>query len=302
MEEGNLVYLVGSFHGFRDRIILALPHFSFADPRIHRQSSVAKLVVDDLGKAERCPITMAVFPKGKSRGVMTYAEIGVAFSHGNYIILIDENEKKDPVLEKIADLRFNSIDQAIEELPKLVLPHKPKKIIQSKYPSGFEGIVPNNRVCIAGEKNSYINQIIEKVQEMRPDRKFVFATDIYDELCNIERNDLLVTYFPERNDWNRDAILLMGGAYAHDISNLIVEGHRWKYPPLQGVPSDGINEDLLLTHLMMSDIIQKVRAIARRHGEPENYSEYITEVDDLNIVKEAMNMYNFFKKEREQQS
>ena len=70
-EINKKIYLVGSYHGFRDKIIQSLPDLRFADPRKHRQSSTAKLVIDDLEQAENCPITLAVFPKGKSKGVMS---------------------------------------------------------------------------------------------------------------------------------------------------------------------------------------------------------------------------------------
>lgn len=50
--------MIGSYHGFRYGIIEALPDFSFADPRTHRQASTAKLVCDDLGEAEEYQVPL----------------------------------------------------------------------------------------------------------------------------------------------------------------------------------------------------------------------------------------------------
>ena len=117
--EKKKIYLAGSFLNFRDKIISELGYkYEFADPRKNRQHSIATLVVDDMGKAKECPIMLACFPKGNSRGTMTYAEIGGSRAKGNYIIIADETDKRDEFLDSISDSKLNSIDDAINFLKK----------------------------------------------------------------------------------------------------------------------------------------------------------------------------------------
>lgn len=272
----NKIYLIGSFHEFRDRIIEALPGFSFADPRTHRQSSVAKLVCDDLQAAEESPVALAVFPAGKSRGVMSYVEIGVSYTNGNHLIVVDEDENCDPLLKKLADSHFSRIDDAIDYLGTQPGFRISKRDIKSKYPAGSKEPVPLNKVYICGTITEDLETVVRQARQKRPDRDFVLGGDTYQELNNIARYDLVVAHFPGNLDWDRNACLIMGGAYAHDISILLIDEHDWKYPPLQ--------------------------AVARRHGTIDNLPEYLTEVNDLNISEEARSMYEFFKRERARKS
>ena len=272
MIKNNKIYLMGSFHGFRDKIITSLPNYSFVDPRSHRQSSVAKLVIDDLEKGARdTPIGLSVFPAGKTPGVMTYVEIGTSFSFGNYQIVVDE-DKRDSVLKKISNHYFDNLDTALFHLNSrqnnFQIDEKP---IKSKY-SADATSVPMNKILIAGTKTNELKKVVDEARLMSPEKEFVFSSNPYYELLNIADYDLLVTNFPANMDWDRHACLLMGGAFAHDISTLIIDEHEWKYPPLQ--------------------------AVARRHGTINNLFEYLTEVNDLHISKEAMNMYEFFTREK----
>ena len=269
----NKIYLIGSYHGFRDRIIEALPHCSFADPRLHRQSSVAKLVHDDLTQAEQCPIALGVFPKGKSRGVMSYVELGVSFAHGNHLIIADEDNEKDEVLRKISDLHVATIDTAIEHLQTYNHAPKGHNLIQRSYPAGHTGPVELGSVLICPGYSQELQDYVHEAQKIRPDRGFTLTQDVSRELSGMSSYDLLVAHFPEGADWNRHACLLMGAAYAHDISILLIDEHEWRYPPLQ--------------------------AVARRHCTIDGAFDYMTEVDDLNIASEARNMYQFFKREQE---
>ncbi|MDP6294314.1 MAG: hypothetical protein QGG83_06145, partial [Candidatus Woesearchaeota archaeon] len=227
-----------------------------------------KLAYDDLKEAEECPVALAVFPKGKSRGVMSYAEIGVAQAHGNHLIVVDE-DTPDPLLEQLADSHFSSLDEAIDFLKTNPNLEKKDAYIESKYPAGTDERLLVNTVLICGEVDEAIDNTYTEVREARPDRTVLFSEDAYQESRHMPRFDLIVAYFPANKDWNRHACFMMGAAYAHDISEVIVDEHGWKYPPLQ--------------------------ALARRHCTLPHLAEYLTEVDDLHITAEAVNMYEFFK-------
>ncbi|MBW2987465.1 hypothetical protein KY336_02835 [Candidatus Woesearchaeota archaeon] len=267
MAENNSIYLIGSYTGHRDKIIEALPERSFADPRDQRQSSVAKLVCDNLQMAEECPIALAFHP-----GVMSFVEMGAAVTHGNHLIVVDDSDKH-PFLELFAGSYFTKMYEAIDFLKgKPDLPKNDKKI-RGKYPAGSREYLPLNKVLISGAVTPELTSVIKRAEKARPDRKFYFCTDIYREFTNIFNYDLLVVNFPGDEDWNKQACLLMGAASAHDISILLMDEHDWKYPPLQ--------------------------AVARRHCTINVLFEYLTEVDDLNISSEARDMYKFFQREQE---
>ncbi len=266
------IYLIGSFLGFRDEIISSLPSYSFVDPRQHRQSSTAKLVIDDLEKgAQQTPIALSVFPNGKTPGIMSFVEIGASYTFGNLQLVVDGSQK-NPLLKLIADSYFPDVREAIAYLGSDPDLRMNPKLVQSKYPAGSTEKIPVKRVLIAGTRTYELEKVVDEARNKRPDKKFVLSSNPFDELKNISDYDLLVTYFPTGYDWDRNACLLMGGAFSADISTLIIDEHGWKYPPLQ--------------------------AVARRHGHIGNLLEYLTEVDDLNISSEAMNMYRFLERER----
>jgi hypothetical protein len=281
MAENNRIYLIGSYgKGYRDKIITALPERSFADPRDQRQSSVAKLVCDNLQMAKECPIALAYNP-----GIMSFVEMGAVVTHGNYLIVVDPDRRhsingghpliphKNLILEQIAGSLFRELDGAIEFLQSN--PNLPKKDteIVSKYPAGSRENIPMNKVLVCGTGTQELTEAIRRAKKARPDREFYFGTDILKEFSRMSDYDLLVVNFPGDKEWDKHACLLMGAASAHDISILLIDEHDWKYPPLQ--------------------------AVARRHCTVDVLHEYLTEVDDLNISSEARAMYRFFQREQE---
>lgn len=275
------IYLVGSFLPFRDRIINALPEYSFSDPRTHPQSCVQKLVQADMSEAEKCPITIAVFPKGKRKGVMSFAELGVSAVNQNHIIIVDETGEEDPLLEYIASQKFESISSLISYLQtnpdliqeKLANTNTSEKRIFKKYPPIIEDtIIPVNNIYFCGTIDDKIIQTVHKANEIRPDKNFILKADPVKDFQNITNYDLIVVNFPGEVDWDRHACFMIGAAYSHDIPVLLREDKEWRYPPLQ--------------------------ALVRRHTSTlEGVLEYITEVDDLHINREAVNMYYFFDRE-----
>ncbi len=278
MDNKLRIYLIGSFFDFRDKIIESLPQYEFSDPRTHRQSCMAKLVSDDMGQAESCPVSLFVLPKGKRPGTMSYAEIGAAAANNNHILVADENEQQDALLKKLARNHFSNLDDAIAFLntnPKFEINNKPR-IIMKKYPAVLGPIeIKMNNIYFCGTKDQQLMETIAKAQEKRPDRKYIISSDdVFKDFQSIGSYDLIVVNFPGEVEWDRKACFMMGGAYAHDIPVLLREEKDWRYPPFQ--------------------------ALVRRHTRTlEGVLEYVTEVNDQHINKEAVNMYNFFKKETE---
>jgi hypothetical protein len=271
------IYLIGPFGDFRDKIIKELPEYSFSDPRRHHQANVAEMVSSDMNDAEECPISLAVFQK--SRGVMSYAELGGSAAHNNHIIVVDENEDYDSLLKGIASEYFTKLDDAIDFLKSSpTIEIKRFDSLPSKYPEGSEGIIPLQNIYICGTIDDRICEICEEVERIGIDRNFFFAepSRILWDFQHIMKYDLVVAHFPANLDWDRNACFIMGAAYAHDISIFMIDEHEMKYPALQG--------------------------LARRYGTLNNLLEYVTEVNDLNINSEAKNMYNFFIREREKQN
>ncbi|MBN1376800.1 hypothetical protein JW949_00520 [Candidatus Woesearchaeota archaeon] len=271
------IYLVGSFYGFRDKLIEALPEYPLRDPRNHRQSCIAKLVIDDMNAAENCPVLLAVFPKNKDRGTATYAEIGASYAHGNYIIIVDEEDghkKEDVLLRKVADKYFTDSEKAINFLNNgFELTNKPKKKIKSKYPVNSQGIIPVKKVYFCGEISGELSDIIDELSEKQPRKEFIKKSeDTHEDFKKIATYDLIVANFPKNKWWDRHAFFMIGGAYAHDISVLSVENKKLRYPPLQAL-------------------------VRRSTNSIQNMKKYLEEVNDLNVNKEASFMYDAFKRE-----
>lgn len=258
------VYLAGSFYAFRDEIIKSLPEYSFSDPRTHRQSSIAKLVMDDMTEAEKCPVLYAYFPKGKARGVMTYAEIGCSVAKGNHLIVVDENEQKDSLLESLANHHFTDFKESLEFLKKGITPvnRKNKKKAESQLCS---------KVYFCGSTDYGLQRVVELAKKLDVKKEFVLKSDPSEDFKKIKEYDLVVVHFPAHVERDRHACFFMGAAWYHDIPVLLLDENKpWKYPPLQG--------------------------LARRHsGDLTGVLDYLVEVENLGINEEALKMYDFFK-------
>jgi len=271
------IYLIGSFHDFRDKIINALPDYDFSDPRKFKQSCVLNTVSEDVKEAKECPVSLAVFPKGKSRGTMSYAELGISAVYENHIIIVDEDENADPLLKQIARNYFTNLDDAIGFLktkPSFSL--NSKKEMVSKYPANSDyKIIPCNTVYVCGTIDEELMEAVERADKRGAEKRVIFNSDTYQDFQNILSYDLIVANFPAKPDmdWDRHACFMMGAAYPHDISVLLIDPHEWKYPPLQG--------------------------LVRRHATTmNNLEDYLVYVKDLHINNEAVVMYNLFKDEQ----
>jgi hypothetical protein len=256
------IYLAGSFYGFRDQIINALPDFTFADPRKHRQHSIASLDEDDMKEAEESPILLACFPEGKDRGTMTYAEIGDSRVNGNYIMIADETPNKDPLLRKFADENLKSINESIKfiKLNNKKLKSEFEKINKTK--TDLSKVVKN--VLFAGDPYTLARL------ETDTEKNFINYNDITN-LCDFKKIDMAVVHFPEMGNWDRKAIFYMGVSYGMQTPIILFDEKEIPYPPLCGL----------------------ARRIFRNK---ESLIDYVNAVESQKIEDEAKLMYNLFKK------
>lgn len=258
------IYLAGSFYDFRDKIISSLPEFNFSDPRIHRQHSIATLVEDDINEAIKCPVLLACFPKGKSRGTMTYAEIGASRTRGNCIIIADETGQRDSFLDSVSDYKIGSIGEAIDFLKNNKLERNPSKTIIKKQKNS-EGL----DIFLAANKE-YFGEI-EKIEQ---DDKRITHYDDLKGLADFGKFDLTVIHFPKGVEIDRKAVFFAGMSYALEIPVISIEENPVPYPPLLGL----------------------ARRVFYERKPALYYLNNLTERDSLKIDNEARLMYDIFKK------
>jgi len=260
--EKKEIYLAGSFFGFRDKIISELSYkYKFADPRKNRQHSIATLVVDDMVGAEKCPIMLPYFPKGNSRGTMTYGEIGGSRAKGNYIIIADETEKRDDFLDSISDYNPNSIEDAINFLKENNPGRDPSRAITKKQNK-------DNKLKIFLATN--INYFKEIEQVCQNENKILMYGD-FENLKDFGNVDLTVAHFPKGENRDKKAILFMGMSYALKIPVIMIEENPIIYPPLAGLPR---------------------RIFAKK----EIALDYLLRLNSQEIQDEAKVMYSLFQK------
>jgi len=260
MTKKDLTYLAGSYHDWRDRVIASFPDHNFSDPKNHRQSAIAKLVEDDMAEAMLCRRMFVGFPKGKSLGTMTYAEIGASRIAGNYIIGVDENETKEPTLKFIANAHFSSFEEGVEHLRNLQ--NTPQADIQENFKKPL-GMVHD--VLVLGEVPKQVMDSKEKCYI----KNFQFA-----DISHLTKSiDLVVVNF-ERGVRPKEHILFMGAAYSADIPIILCEASPIIYPPLAGLS-------------------RRIFSGPERMDILKDYLEGITSND---INSEAKVMYDLFKK------
>jgi len=258
-EAKKRIYLAGSFYNFRERIISALPDFDFANPITHRQNSIAQLVEDDMKAAEECPVMLACFPKGKSRGTMTYAEIGAARAKGNYIIIADENEQQDYDINKIADVKFGKIDDAIEFLKNATYEKSGNEIVKKISDDNFRIFLTTTPGYIKG---------LEKIVQ---NGKKIFTFKDMESVEDFGRMDLTAVHFPRGLKRNRHAIFVMGMSYSLGTPICMLDENPIIYPPLAG--------------------------LARRiFTQKEPFIDYLNMIQSQKIDDEAKVMYQLFEK------
>ena len=253
------IYLAGSFYDFRDKVIESLPEIKFSDPRTHRQNSIAQLVEDDMKDAVECPIMFACFPKGKSRGTMTYAEIGAARAKGNYIIIADENEQIDYKLNEMADVKFNKIEEAIEFIKNVECEKNRNEIVKKHLDDNFRIFLTTTPEYTTG---------LEKIAQNG--KKIVTCKNI-ESVEDCSHMDLTVAHFPRGLKRNKQAVFFMGMSYSMSIPICILDENPIIYPPLAG--------------------------LARRiFTQKEPFLDYLNMLKSQKIDDEAKVMYQLFEK------
>jgi hypothetical protein len=240
MNNKPCINLVGSYHGFRDEIINALPGYPIKDPRMNRQTATAKIVIDDLTNAEQSDICFVVAPRGKSRGVMTYVEIGDSYAHGKYIINVDENDLPDSFLISFSDKSFTSLKDGLDFIlnnnfesenkreipPDVGYANSLKKASQAR---------PLN-IFLHGSLQNGLKEIMHQKLESKIEKKFFIPSqDGFTDFELFRVIDYLAVHFPKGYEINRQACFFMGVAWAYSIPIVLIEENAVPYPPLQAV-------------------------------------------------------------------
>jgi len=266
----NKIYLAGSFFDFRDKIISSLPEFDFSDPRKHRQHSIASLVEDDMEEAKSSRVLLACFPKGKSRGTMTYAEIGASKTAGNMLIVADETSEPD-FLTQLADKYFCSIDKAIDFIKNGLFQrinesdeHMPPEYFDMKKANSDEKF----RIFLSSSRENF-----PFLSEIKENGKKIIAPEDMESLEDLGRMDLTLTYLKKGMPIDRRAVFFMGMAYATEIPNILIEENPVAYPPLLGLAR---------------------RVFSGKNGQYAA-ADYISQLESQEIDKEAKIMYELFK-------
>lgn len=270
MKNKPKIYLAGSFFDFRDKIIRSLPNYNFSDPRKHGQTAIAQLVTDDMSEAEECPVVLACFPKGKSRGTMTYAEIGASVASGNKLITVDETENPDLFLKSLSYLFFTDLDSCINHLNS-------KELSFYKKQKKLEGLNQEKtmNIYLCGQNGYSLEELVNcKSSSDLKKRFFLQSNDLKTDFYNFYKMDLTVVYFPHDDQiWlgrDRTAIFFMGVSWAYKTPIILVEENPIVYPPLAGLSRRIFNN---------LDIAKK----------------YLERIGSLDISQEAQLMYQLFK-------
>lgn len=267
----NSIYLAGSFFSFRDKIKSALPSVKFTDPSFNRQHAMYATNVDDLEASGHCPTTVACFPEGKTPGVMTFVELGMAYDSNAEIIIANENDgngsSEIDLLLNLTDDYFKKIDpDLINFLSKYEVPQKKKLDFKENL-----GAIKN--IFFMGTKTSEYLKMIDEVAVNRPDLNLIVSDNIFiDYHAFIDRIDEVVVNFPRNNIMDRGACWMMGAAVNRKIPIIEVTDRRVPYPPLTG----GLQRRLFHDYEVVED--------------------YLTVVEDLAIGPESKIMYGFFEK------
>jgi len=261
------IYTIGSFSGWRDEVEGKLSeNYELDDPRKHSQSSIARLVTDDMNSAMNCPVSLIYTPRGKRAGTMSYAELGASWAMGNTIIAVDENTREDELISKISSYSFENFDDATWWLNN------------PGYNDNREGLEVRDRtesrepyegVLFAGNYNG-IGNIAEMLGKKKTFLGNMLELEKFDSIHN--QIDLIVANFEKGHD--KKALFYMGMGYALKIPTILVEGNSVPYPPLLG----------LARRVLVGD---------KRH---EQLNYYLENLKSQHISDEAVVYYNLMKK------
>ncbi|MFH1249123.1 MAG: hypothetical protein V1660_03135 [archaeon] len=255
----NKIYLAGSFFDFRDRIISQLSGYEFSDPRKHRQHAISATVEDDMKEAQECPIVLACFPAGKTKGTMTYAEIGASKINGNYLIVADETDEPDNLLDSVSDIKVSSIDHAIRLIKSNTEFKSKQNKIEKKENRGLKVLIATN------------NNFYQEAKRLNSDRKTIVNINNIKKLEDLADIGLTVVNFPKGEKRDKKSIFFMGASYSLKIPVIMIDENPIIYPPLAG--------------------------LSRRIFTKSNVAlDYLENINSQEIDNEAKLMYDLFKK------
>ena len=259
------IYTIGSFSGWRDELAGKLSeNYEFDDPRDHSQSSIARLVTDDMNSAMNCPISLIYTPEGKRAGTMSYAELGAAWAMGNGIVSVDENEKPDRIINTISREYYKNFDAMA------------KSLNDHGYCDRGEGLEIRDRteseeICrhvmlVGNHDDELVDSLSRTGKSMFVDPDPDYFADVQDQV------DLIVANFDKGHDSR--GLFYMGVGYATKTPVIMVEGNSVPYPPLLG----------LARRVMVGD---------KRH---EQLAFYLENLKSQHVSEEAVVYYNLMKK------
>ncbi|MBU1201372.1 MAG: hypothetical protein KJ583_03915 [Nanoarchaeota archaeon] len=238
-ENKDTVYLVGSFFNFRSEMIQALPNVNFIDARKNRQSRMSATNEDDLYSAIHSPLTLAVFPKGKTPGVMTFVEIGASYFSGNDLIVVDECGLNMPFLKEISKEYLSSIDDAIDYMKSYNVPDKKPELFK-------ENLNRIGTIYFCGNTDYGLQVVHELASKLRPDKEYIMKSEnIMDDVKKIDKFDLMAVHFPKNIPIDRESCFMMGGAVARYIPIIEKAEDVFPYSPLVGGLQRRLVNDLL---------------------------------------------------------
>jgi len=116
-----MIYLAGGMKsGWQDRVISAVPKFSFKDPRAHGLRDEKAYTDWDLRAIRDSQIVLAYMDSQNPSGYGLALEIGYAKALGREIWYVCEDildrQKFFGMVRACADRQFDSLDQAIDAL------------------------------------------------------------------------------------------------------------------------------------------------------------------------------------------
>ncbi len=262
----NKIYTIGSFSGWRDKVGANLSDaYEFDDPRNHSQSSIARLVTDDMSSAMNCPISLIYTPDGKRAGTMSYAELGASWASGNTIISVDENYDREELVREVSQLSTDNFGDATRFLNGNKFYKRAGKL---KVRDRTESKEPYREVLFTGGPCQ--EGILRKVLSTGR-RTIINPEPRYFEPVS-EDVDLIVTNFQKGHD--KTGLFYMGVGYALKIPVIMVEGNSVPYPPLLG-----------LSRRVM---------VGEKRFEQLDY--YLENLESQHIAEEAKVYYNLMKK------
>ncbi|MBU2576357.1 MAG: hypothetical protein KKF50_01410 [Nanoarchaeota archaeon] len=221
------VYTIGNFSGWRNELHGKLSkNFEFDDPRNHSQSSIARLVTDDMASAMNCPVSLIYTPKGKRVGTMSYAELGASWARGNFIISVDENFPSEDIISKVSDYNFENFSEATDFLNN----SKWERGERMKSRDRTKSREPYRSVLFAGNLEKFsglVGRITLKKKNSLLDPDPDYFEAVHDQV------DLIIANFDGEHD--PKGLFYMGVSYALKIPVIMVEGNSVPYPPLLGL-------------------------------------------------------------------